>query len=238
MYLASSRGGFATAAVGALAFVLVAPERWWPATALAVGGLGSALAVASVSHEDAFVNRPLSALGREQSTTALLYLVLACAAVGVAYGFIVVLLQGRPAPRREAGLLATGVAVVALIATLAVADPVSRFRSFKRPPEEAVTPSGDFVRSHLLSANGSGRWQFWEAAVDAFQSRPLLGQGAGSYEAWWAEHGSLATFVRDAHSLYAEVLAELGVVGFLLLAAAFSVGLVSCLQSPPTPPGR
>ena len=58
---------------------------------------------------------------------------------------------------------------------------------------------------------------------------PLLGQGAGSYEAWWAEHGSLAMFVRDAHSLYLEALAELGVVGFLLIAGAFLVGLVTAL---------
>ena len=56
-----------------------------------------------------------------------------------------------------------------------------------------------------------------------------MGHGAGSYEAWWAEHGSLAMFIRDAHSLYLEVLAELGVLGFLLLVAAFSAGLVTSM---------
>ena len=94
------------------------------------------------------------------------------------------------------------------------------------------------MRSHLLSANGSGRWQFWESAVDAFQATPLLGHGAGSYEAWWAEHGSLAVFVRDAHSLYLETLAELGVLGFLLLVGGVSrSGLVTALSRASAPAG-
>jgi tetratricopeptide (TPR) repeat protein len=37
-------------------------------------------------------------------------------------------------------------------------------------------------------------------------------------------------FVRDAHSLYLEMLAEVGVLGFLLLVAAFSVGLATSLN--------
>ena len=39
------------------------------------------------------------------------------------------------------------------------------------------------------------------------------GIGPGTYEFWWAREGSLPAFVRDAHSLYLEALAELGVVG-------------------------
>jgi tetratricopeptide (TPR) repeat protein len=53
-----------------------------------------------------------------------------------------------------------------------------------------------------------------------------VGDGAGSYEAWWAQHGTVAVFVRDAHSLYLETLAELGLVGFAILVAALLAALV------------
>jgi O-antigen ligase len=128
------------------------------------------------------------------------------------------------------GIATASIGVVVLIALIAAADPLERFRAFKRPPGAAVTPTDDFVRSHLLSANGSGRWQFWETAVDAFEAEPLQGQGAGSFESWWAEHGSLAMFVRDAHSLYVEQAAELGVVGLLLILGVFLTGLLIALN--------
>ena len=228
-YLASSRGGYFTALIGATAFLLLSRERWWAATAIAAGGIGSALAVAGVADQTAFVNRPETALGGDQASTALLYVILGCAIAGGAFAVLLALLRGKPRPSHSAGVATVWVAVGTAVVALLVVDLPARFRAFRRPPDEAVAPTDDFVRSHLLSANGSGRWQFWESALDAFQSKPLLGHGAGSYEAWWAEHGTLALFIRDAHSLYLEVLAELGIVGFLLLVAAFSVGVATAL---------
>jgi O-antigen ligase len=43
------------------------------------------------------------------------------------------------------------------------------------------------------------------------------------------EHASLPLFVRDAHSLWLEMLAELGVAGFLLLALAIGAGFAAAL---------
>jgi O-antigen ligase len=103
---------------------------------------------------------------------------------------------------------------------------VERFRTFKAPPgEQEAIERGDFVTQHLLSGSGSGRWQFWTAAVDEWREAPVLGEGAGSYEAWWAEHRSITLFVKDAHSLYLESLGELGVVGLGLVLALFASGI-------------
>ena len=94
----------------------------------------------------------------------------------------------------------------------------------------ALPAASGTVGTHLLSGGGSGRWQFWTAAYHEFLDHPLLGGGAGSYEAWWARHASFPYFVRDAHSLVAETLAELGVVGVAilagLLASTVAIGIV------------
>jgi hypothetical protein len=63
--------------------------------------------------------------------------------------------------------------------------------------------------------------------VDAWESEPVLGIGPGTYEFWWAENGDpdAAIFVVNAHSLYLEILAELGPLGFLLICAFVIVAL-------------
>jgi len=109
--------------------------------------------------------------------------------------------------------------VVALTAGIVGADPYKRFQSFKEPPQSFA--GGNYTASHLASGAGNGRWQFWQAAFDQFKSKPLSGGGAGSYEAYWAKHGTINYFVRDAHSLYLQTLGELGIGGFLLLVGFF-----------------
>jgi hypothetical protein len=119
--------------------------------------------------------------------------------------------------------------VAAAAASVAIADPVERARAFTEPAPAAVGAGSDAVRAHLLSSSGTGRWQLWESAVAAFRAHPGNGIGAGTFEAWWAERGTLPEFVRDAHSLYLETLGELGVVGLVLLAGALLTGLVTAL---------
>jgi O-antigen ligase len=91
-------------------------------------------------------------------------------------------------------------------------------------------PTGDAGAEHLFSGGGSGRWQFWTAALHEFESSPLHGRGAGSYGAWWLQHGSFRYFVQNAHSLYLETLGELGIVGFLLLVGALAAGVVVAVR--------
>jgi hypothetical protein len=44
-----------------------------------------------------------------------------------------------------------------------------------------------------------------------------VGSGAGTWEFWWSRIGTLDDFVRNSHSLYFDVLPELGVIGVALL---------------------
>jgi O-antigen ligase len=224
VYLTSSRGGVLAALVGALAFLLLTDRRWSAAAALLAAAAGSAGAIAVLLPRDELVNGPLdSDAAASQGATAALLLVLVCVATALAF-----VLAGRALrdvhPPLLAGRLAALVGLVLIAVALAASSPAQRFADFKEPPPEPG--GGNFVQGHLASGSGSGRWQYWTAAVDSFETAPLHGHGAGSYEAWWTQHGTLDQPVNDAHSLYLEALAELGLVGFLVLVTALGIGVV------------
>jgi tetratricopeptide (TPR) repeat protein len=226
VYLTSSRGGTVAALLATVAFGVLAPRRWAAAGAILVGGAGAALAVAALSARSELVDRPFgSALAESQGRSAALLLALICLGTGIVWAFAA---RFAPAPPRlarplQAGLLLAVLAVAGI--GIALSAPAERFERFKEiPPPELGEAS---VEEHLFSGSGNGRWQLWQAAVDEWEREPLLGRSAGTYEATWAEHSTLPLFVRDAHSLYLETLAELGVVGLLLLGGALATGFVA-----------
>jgi tetratricopeptide (TPR) repeat protein/multisubunit Na+/H+ antiporter MnhG subunit len=230
IFLASSRGGLVVSVAAALLFLAAGSRRFATAGALATAGIGSALAVAALSRFPDVVDRP-EASGVSDRVTAGLLVLAVCVATGAANA-LSTLIPPRPV-RVPRAVTIGGLAILVAAAALAViaADPRERFDSFTRSPAESAG-FGDqgFTQAHLFSSAGSGRWQFWGAAVDAFEDSRLQGQGAGSYEAWWARNGSFAYAVKDAHSLYLEALGELGIPGLLLLAAFVGVPLLAGIR--------
>ena len=113
---------------------------------------------------------------------------------------------------------AIGAAVLAVVA-IVVSDPVQRFDEFKTVPQGTEVTAG----SGLLRSGSSGRWQFWNTAVDGYASAPVGGLGAGGYAPYWIEHREIALPATRAHSLLLETLAELGIVGLALVVAFFAV---------------
>jgi O-antigen ligase len=215
IYMTSSRGGVAAAVVATLAFVAL--SRSWPVFAAAcAAGLGAAIGVSIVADRSTLVNDPFSSGAGEQGRVAFVLLMAVGAALAVGW-FAVSRFAPRPAIPRSVGWALAGLFALVAIAAAVALDPAERLESFKQPPSQSALPEDEFVRGHLLSATGSGRWQFWETAIDQFRDAPVVGQGAGSFEAWWAAHRTIAHFVRDAHSLYLEVLGELGLIGFAAL---------------------
>lgn len=72
---------------------------------------------------------------------------------------------------------------------------------------------------------GGGRYEQWKRAVETFEEHPGKGTGAGTFE-FSSDRGGLPGQVRDAHSLYLEPLAELGVPG-LVLTLGFLLSLLA-----------
>jgi hypothetical protein len=227
IYLSSSRGGVAAGAVGIVALVALAPRRLATLQALLVAGLGAAVAIAVVRSHPALVDGvPGAPAARDEGPGVAALLALVCGLTAAAQAAIGALAPARLALPRAAAAALAAAAVVAGVAGVAAAGPAERLREFKAPPELTVE-SSDFVDTHLASGAGSGRWQFWSAALDQFAEHPLAGEGAGTYEAWWARHGTVDWFARNAHSVWFETLGELGIVGLLLLAGAFAAALVT-----------
>ncbi len=70
-----------------------------------------------------------------------------------------------------------------------------------------------------LASTGSNRYAYWRVAFHTWGDHPLRGAGAAAFRVEWLRERPFRESVRDAHSLYFETLAELGLVGFVLLCA-------------------
>jgi O-antigen ligase/polysaccharide polymerase Wzy-like membrane protein len=232
MYLTSSRGAFVAALVALIAFVALTPRRWPVVAALAVALAAGAVSVAALVHKRSLVNGLMdTSTGVHQGHQAALVIGIACVVTSLVWLGLMELGKRVPTPSRRAGqITAVSVAVLVVLA-VALSHPVAKFDDFKSNSSGA-TGSSTVTTSHLLSSSGSGRWQFWGAAIDEFKDHPLNGGGAGSWGAWWLEHGSLrGVFTQYAHSLYLEALGELGIIGFLLIAGFVVVAVVGSVRS-------
>ncbi|MBS1868988.1 MAG: O-antigen ligase family protein [Actinobacteria bacterium] len=228
LYLTSSRGALVALAAGTALLIALERRRVALALGLALGGAAALPVIAVAAARPAFADGATGAVARTQAHTTLVALLAAVALLALARA----LLDGRLArssawrvPRPLTWALAAA-ATAALAALLALRLP-HWVDAFRAPPAAPADGGAGLVTGHLLSAGGSGRYQFWAAAWDAFRAHPLRGLGAGGYEAWWTQHGTLAYPVRNAHSLGLETLAELGALGGLLLlapAALLAVG--------------
>jgi hypothetical protein len=110
---------------------------------------------------------------------------------------------------------AIGVLVFALVVTGIAVTWVERTGS---GPAKGASPS------RLVSAQ-SNRYEYWRVAIREFGDAPLRGGGSGSFRTVWLRERSIDETVRDAHSLYFETAAELGLVGLVAL-LAFVAGIV------------
>ena len=150
----------------------------------------------------------------------------------------VVRAQPRPVPDRGArglGRLAVGLVTGVAVAREAPAWADRQADSFLSSSPAPVP--GD-VRDRLLQVNSNGRVGHWRVALDAWETERLHGTGAGTYQNTWNQNREVSFQVLDAHSLYLEVLSELGVVGLALLLIALGAiiaGLLWRLRGPGRP---
>ncbi|MGA9633667.1 MAG: O-antigen ligase family protein [Solirubrobacterales bacterium] len=227
IYLASSRGAFAALLLGIVVLVGIGPRRLVLLSSIAIGGLGAGFAIAVASRRTELLNAVGPHVGSQGADVVGVTVLSMLFVAGVRLA-----LDGTAQRLRVSPLLArvgVGALVVGCIVGAALADPSKRFDEFKSVPANQESGRSTFITSHLASGSGSGRWQFWGVAIDAFGDEPVHGIGAGGFAAYWTEHAPISRATKQAHSLYLEKLGDLGplglltVVGFLVVPIAVGV---------------
>jgi hypothetical protein len=222
-----SRGGAVAVAVALLAYVALHPRRLAMLPTLAVSGAGSALLIAAATQRDALESQVLTEQGRAQADEMLAITLIVCAGVAllqVAIGLAVRHDLGpRPRVTRQYSVaLVSGAAVAVVVVALAAGVPgeiADRWGG-----DEPIGASLGSERFESFSTENRSR--YWGSALDANATAPLIGIGAGTFEFWWARNGELG-FIRDAHSLFLETLAEVGIIGLALVATFFAFVLAA-----------
>lgn len=231
-YLTFSRGGAATAAIAVVVFLLFAPERLPKLATALIAAAGSAALIAGAASRAALERGLVDAAARHQGSTLVVPILLVCAGVALAQvGIGLAARHGTTprllavSPRRARVLLATAVAAAIVVAIAAGApSKVSHlWHDFKQTQAPGLNEAS---LSRFGTVSSNGRYQLWKVAVDATQGHVLKGSGPGTYQLLWLPRANPhVSYVQNAHSLYFETLAELGVVGLVLLVGFFLVVL-------------
>ena len=226
LWMTDSRGGLVAAALG-IAVILAFGHRRTPLLAgLGLGVVGGVIAIVIVESFDTLRSDPIAAAGTSEGEWMLIILLALTAATAAVRSVLDARIGELSASPRfgRAALVAIGVAAIAAIA---LSDPAERWEDFKEPPTGAEVTDGGISQ---LRIGGSGRYQFWEQALDAFASDPIAGVGSSGYTSYWLEHRDIVIPATRAHSLVFETMAELGVIGLALILGFFGVAAVVGVQ--------
>lgn len=91
----------------------------------------------------------------------------------------------------------------------------------------ATTAAGLALLFGLALAASAERSAYWAVAISQWERTPLLGSGGGTWGRVWLEHRGEPFPAVDAHSLYLQVLSELGPVGLVLAGLALMPPLLA-----------
>jgi hypothetical protein len=236
--LAYSRGALAALVIGLALWLFVVPLRLRGVAVLCTGAVGAGVVVAWDFSRHALTtdNTPLAArvVAGHQLGALLAAMLAGLTLAGLAIGFLAARRAGgglslRTRRRLGAALLTLlAVAVVAFAGLLAVsrrgfAGTVSHTVHTLTDPNAPVPLNGP----GRLTALGSARARYWNEALEIFSDHPLLGVGAEGYETAHLRYRAVAVNVAQAHGFIVQTLADLGLLGLLVVLALFGAWSVA-----------
>ncbi len=234
LYSTFSRGAMFACVAGLVALVVMRPT--WPGlrgiSIAAAAALLGALAGAPFSGVTSLSGSHHTRVVQGTIVLALLIVITLAAAMAVRLvlarerdGGLSQTPLGLP---RHAGSLALALVVVAFGVFLLVGDKESNGSQL----------SGGAARLTTLQSN---RYAYWKVAWRAFEAEPLHGVGGGGWALYWLRYRPFNAGAQDAHSLYIQTAAELGLIGLALLAATIAGVALSArralLRAPPLAAG-
>ena len=209
-YLTFGRGALAAVAAGVLVLIALAPDGRFQLLSAAVvtgaAGLAALLATRYPTVKTLVEGQEGDTSAGARTLIGTLLLALAAAALVVRESRWAARLPSLRVSRPAAVLMATGLVLVMGAIATAV---------FEGKPE-AVSPEQRADPARLGSVD-SNRYRYWEVALETWADRPLRGIGSGGFQVEWLKVRDRVDTSGDAHSLYLETGAELGIVGAALL---------------------
>jgi O-Antigen ligase len=206
MYLTFSRGALAAVAAGMVLLFALAPQAR-PQLRAAVAVLGAATIAALVASRlpgiESLQRGEIGGAGAGLAMLGLLVLLSAAAAA------MVIRRPGRElrTPRlpvsRPAVVLTVsvvGLLIAAIGATALEGEPQGT------SPREATS-------AERFGSIDSNRYRYWQVAAESWADNPLIGLGSGGFLVEWRKQRNRVDESADAHSLYVETAAELGLIG-------------------------
>ena len=218
-YLSFSRGALAAAAGGLLILIALAPAgRAQLRGALALT-VAAALAALLASGFDGIQSLEVGEQG--DSGDGLLMLVFLFL---LSFGAGVVVLR-RPRLNVPMPELSVSRPVAVLTATVLVvlAGGLAVVLLEGKPEGTSPALAADPERFQSIDTN---RYRYWEVALQTWLDHPIAGIGSGGFQVRWLQERDRVDPSGDAHSLYVETVAELGLVGLGFL-ALFIGGIVA-----------
>ncbi len=243
LLLTFSRGSLGVAALGLVAYCVLTRLHTLPSALLvAVPTVG--VAMRSAWDATALAGQhPTGPLGVSQGHHVAIVVGLCTLAAGVLRAALLPLDRRlarwgpvrHPPPRRIRVRIGLGVAALALLVALAAGAGGlvhSEYDKFVKGTTEKQVAQ---TRERLTDPANNGRLPLWTAALDIYRAHRLRGAGAGTYQQYYTQVRKEAQYVTDAHSLYLQDLAELGLVGgalIVLVVGGILVGLALRIRSP------
>ena len=242
LYFTFSRGAMAALVLGLAAYPVLARPGALPAGLLATVP-ATVAAVAAAYGADLLATEDFTSPAAVEEGRALAPVVglAALAAVGIRLALVRTddrvargIRRLRPRPRV---LAVAAVAAVGLLAAgAATAEVPDRLqRQVERFSQDTSIASTGDQRDRLREVNNNGRIDHWQVALEAFDRRPVTGEGAGTFPIAWARDRPSTFTTTEAHGLPQETLGELGLVGgvlLLLFLAGPAAGAVARLRGP------
>ena len=222
LWLSFSRGALAAVFVGLLALALLAPTRP-QLRAIAIGVLAAAPAAAATAALGGVRAYDGSLASREHQGLVMLALLLVLmAAAGAAQLFF-----GRRGSTASYAVPRSAPLVAVLVVLVAVGGIVAAGIKERRP---GGAPAVGATTARLKSVE-SNRYAYWRVALGVFADHPIAGDGSHSFAVDWLQKRDIPDPAKDAHSLYIETAAELGLIGLIALGLFLGAAGVAAVRA-------